>query len=221
MKKNTVQKLLAIGLSCILSVGMLAGCGSKTESGAGAATGEAGGAESTPAAESTADTSASTDKASGDIPTLIWWTVGGTTPSDYTDCLANINDYLVEKLGVKIDIKVAGWGDYDQKMNTIVNSGEYFDMMFTNNTNYSKFINLGAFENLTDMVQTTTPDLYNFIPEELWNGVTIGGNVYGVPSYKDSSITQFWYFDDQYVQKYNIDLESIKTMRIWTLPSVR
>lgn len=68
MKKNTVQKLLAIGLSCILSVGMLAGCGSKTESGAGAATGEAGGAESTPAAESTADTSASTDKASGDIP---------------------------------------------------------------------------------------------------------------------------------------------------------
>ena len=49
MKKNTVQKLLAIGLSCILSVGMLAGCGSKTESGAGAATGEAGGAESTPA----------------------------------------------------------------------------------------------------------------------------------------------------------------------------
>ena len=69
MKKNTVQKLLAIGLSCILSVGMLAGCGSKTESGAGAATGEAGGAESTPAAESTADTSASTDKASGDIPT--------------------------------------------------------------------------------------------------------------------------------------------------------
>ena len=76
-----------------------------------------------------------------------------------------------------------------------------------------QFINLGAFENLTDMVQTTTPDLYSFIPEELWNGVTIGGNVYGVPSYKDSSITQFWYFDDQYVQKYNIDLESIKTMK--------
>ena len=63
------------------------------------------------------------------------------------------------------------------------------------------------------MVQTTTPDLYSFIPEELWNGATIGGNVYGVPSYKDSSITQFWYFDDQYVQKYNIDLESIKTMK--------
>lgn len=146
-------------------------------------------------------------------PTLIWWTVGGTTPSDYNDRLADINEYLVEKLGVKIDIKVAGWGDYDQKMNTIVNSGEYFDMMFTNNTNYSKFVNLGAFENITDMVQSSTPDLYSFIPEELWNGVKIGGNVYAVPTYKDSSITQFWYFDDQYVQKYNIDLDSIKTMK--------
>ena len=64
------------------------------------------------------------------------------------------------------------------------------------------------------MVQSSTPDLYSFIPEELWNGVKIGGNVYAVPPYKDSSITQFWYFDDQYVQKYNIDLDSIKTLKM-------
>ena len=152
MKKNAVKRLLAIGLSCVLGMGMLAGCGSK-DSGASTPAGETGGAAATEgaAAESAADSS-TTDKASGDIPTLIWWTVGGTTPSDYNDRLADINEYPVEKLGVKIDIKVAGWGDYDQKMNTIVNSGEYFDMMFTNNTNYSKFVNLGAFENITDMV---------------------------------------------------------------------
>ena len=105
---------------------------------------------------------------------------------------------------------MAGWGDYDQKMNTIVNSGEYFDMMFTNNTNYSKFVNLGAFENITDMVQSSTPDLYSFIPEELWNGVKIGGNVYAVPTYKDSSITQFWYYIKNKKKKTKQKLKKLK-----------
>ena len=38
----------------------------------------------------------------------------------------------------------------------------------------------------------------------------IHGNVYAVPTYKDSSLTQFWMLDDAYVQKYNIDVDSIK-----------
>ena len=29
-------------------------------------------------------------------------------------------------------------------MNNIVNTGEYFDLMFVNNTNYTKFVNLNA-----------------------------------------------------------------------------
>ena len=49
-------------------------------------------------------------------------------------------------------------------MNNIINTGEYFDLMFVNNTNYTKFVNLNALENITDLVQTETPDLYNFIP---------------------------------------------------------
>ena len=49
-------------------------------------------------------------------------------------------------------------------MNNIVNTGEYFDLMFVNNTNYSKFVNLNALENITDLVQSETPDLYGFIP---------------------------------------------------------
>ena len=95
-------------------------------------------------------------------------------------------------------------------MNNIINTGEYFDLMFVNNTNYTKFVNLNALENITDLVQTETPDLYNFIPTDLWEGAKIHGNVYAVPTYKDSSLTQFWMLDDAYVQKYNIDVDSIK-----------
>lgn len=212
MKKKSVSKILALGLSVLMTAGMLAGCGDSSSAGTSATDNAAASTSDSSAAASADDSSAST-ASNGEVPTLIWWTVGGTVSDDFSDLISQISDYTEEKIGVRIDVKVAGWGDYDSKMNTIVNSGEYFDIMFTNNTNYGKFVNLGAFENITDLVQTVTPELYSFIPENLWEGAQIHGNVYAVPTYKDSSLTQYWYIDDTYVQKYNIDMSSLHTLQ--------
>ena len=218
MKRKSLNKLLALGMTAVMTAGLLTGCGG---SGNGASAPANDAAQSTSETESAdtdsapaADTGAAdSEQASGEVPTLIWWTVGGTPADDFDEAVAPIRDYCEEKIGVRLDVKIAGWGDYDTKMNTIVNAGEYFDIMFTNNTNYSKFVNLGAFENISDMVQTVAPELYGFIPEKLWSGVQIHGNVYAVPTYKDSSLTQFYYLDDQYVQKYNLDLSSLKDLQ--------
>ena len=218
MKRKSLNKLLALGMTAVMTAGLLTGCGG---SGNGASAPANDAAQSTSETESAdtdsapaADTGAAdSEQASGEVPTLRWWTVGGTPADDFDEAVAQISDYCEEKIGVRLDVKIAGWGDYDTKMNTIVNAGEYFDIMFTNNTNYSKFVNLGAFENISDMVQTVAPELYGFIPEKLWSGVQIHGNVYAVPTYKDSSLTQFYYLDDQYVQKYNLDLSSLKDLQ--------
>ncbi|WP_320992078.1 ABC transporter substrate-binding protein [Hungatella sp.] len=210
MKKTDVwKKAAAAGLAALLAVGTITGCAAKTDT---KETGTPAGDTAEKDGASAKDTAAA-DPAGGDIPTLVYWTVGGTTPSDFDQDIAAINEYLEEKIHVKLDLKVAGWGDYEKKMNTIINSGEYFDMMFVNNTNYSRFVKMGAFEDISDKLQSVAPELYEMIPEQLWKGVTIGGKVYSVPTYKDSSMAQFWYFDDQYVQKYNIDLDQIKTMQ--------
>ena len=124
-----------------------------------------------------------------------------------------MNAYTAEKIGVKVDIKVASWGEWDTKMNTIVNTGEPFDIMFTNSGKYSKQVAMGAFADITDLVQSETPDLYKLIPEKVWEGTKIGGKYYSVPTYKDSALTQYWVFDDKYVQKYNIDINNIKTLQ--------
>ena len=207
MKSKFLRKFLAVGLVGTMAASMLAGCSGSSEQ---TTTSTSSGSEaSTEASTDSASAEATTD---GEVPTLIWWTVGGTIPSDFEEDMQVISDYVQEKVCVALDIQVAGWADYDSKMNTIVNSGEYFDLMFVNNTNYSKFVNLGGLADITDMVESVTPELYSFIPEDLWNGSRIKGQIYAVPTYKDSSLTQFWYFDDQYVQKYNIDYESIQTM---------
>lgn len=202
MKKKAISKIFALGLTVAMAAGALTGCGNAASDTASV---DSGANEETSAKEAEPE-------GSEEVPTLVYWTVGGTPADDFDEAVAKISDYTEEKIGVRLDVNIAGWGDYDQKMNTIVNSGEYFDIMFTNNTNYSKFVNLGAFENITEMVQNVTPELYSFIPETIWSGAQIHGNVYAVPTYKDSSLTQFWFIDDIYVQKYGIDMSAIQTM---------
>ncbi len=209
MKKKMVKKMLAAGLSLSMCVGMLAGCGSQTTTTESTTTAETGSAAATTEAESEQASAETTD---GEVPTLIWWTVGQTTPTDFEDSVEKISDYTEEKIGVRLDIKVAGYGDWGTKMNTIVNSGEYFDIMFMDHSNYTKFATLGALEPLNDLLPANAAEMYEFIPQELWDGVTINGNIYAVPSYKDSAVTQFWWLDDTYVQKYDIDYESVTTM---------
>jgi len=144
------------------------------------------------------------------VPTLTWWFYG-SQPNNLSDALKVISDYTQSKIGVRLDIKVAGWADSQQRMRTIVNSGEYFDIMFIDLTDYNNFVNLGAFADITILLGASTPRLQSFIPAGLWDGVRINGKIYAVPTYKDSSKTRFFVWDDTYVRKYNIDISKVHT----------
>lgn len=188
MKKSKVLSLLLAGAMILTA---FTGCQSGgTESGAAS-----GGTQSAAAAEA---------------PTLTWWLIGNQ-PENLQDGIDKINAYTADKINVKVDIKVAGWGDWSDKINQIVNSGEKFDIMFTNATKYRRQIDQGAFADITDLVKNETPDLYKLIPSMVWEGATVNGKIYSVPTYKDSSITQYWVFDDDLVKKYNIDVANTKT----------
>ncbi len=143
-------------------------------------------------------------------PELIYWTVGGAT-GDNQDAYDAVNKYVKDKLGFTIKVNIADWGDWDTKMNTILQSGEYFDYMFTNASKYRTAINLGAFADITEDVDKYASKLYDVIPDEIWNGVKVDGKLYSVPTYKDSSVTQYWCLDKKYVEKYNIDVNQMMT----------
>ncbi len=139
------------------------------------------------------------------VPTLIWWQIGsGINPSD-AESIKKMSDYTEEKIGVRFEIRQAGWADASQRFQTIVNSGEYFDIMFTDKGTYNYFANLGAFADITDSLQAESPALWNYIPELLWSGTKIKDKIYAVPTYKDSSITMYYAWDHAYVEKYDLD----------------
>jgi len=144
------------------------------------------------------------------VPTLTWWFYG-SQPNNLPDALKVIGDYTQSKIGVRLDIKVVGWADAGQRMRTIVNSGEYYDIMFIDLGDYNNFVNVGAYADITNLLGTAAPQLQRFVPAGLWDGVRVNGKIYAVPTYKDSSKTRFFVWDDTYVRKYNIDITKVHT----------
>ena len=149
--------------------------------------------------------------AEDEVVTLKWIQVGNGMPENYDAWLAQINPYLEEKIGVNLDMEIVPWGDWDNRRSVITNSGEYFDILFTDQTRYSAEVTTGVLMDITELLPEAAPDLYSFIPEDYWKAVSVNDAIYGVPTYKDSSITEYFIWDKDIADKYDIDIESITT----------
>lgn len=207
MKK---KQLLAMTMACLLGIGALAGCGSN---GADTGGGNAKDTQTAPVQEASPAKDAASEEseaqASGEVVTLKWIQVGNGMPANYEAWLGKINPYLEEKIGVNVEMEIVPWADWDNRRSVIANSGEAFDILFTDSGRYNSEVNTGVFMDITDLVKDAAPNLYAMIPEDYWKAASVGGKVYAVPTYKDSSATNYFIWDVDMAKKYNVDYASI------------
>lgn len=153
-----------------------------------------------------------------DIVTLKWYMSLNPIAADTEKVIQKLNEYTREKIGVEIDYTVIAKPDYKEKMSTLINSGEYFDICFTSfaSLNYSQFVGRGAFLDITEMLPSYAKETYDFIPEELWDGASINGKIYGVPTYKEMGWQAGFFVNSDMAEAYGIDLSTVKTMEDYT-----
>lgn len=183
-----LKKITAIAAVVMMVVGTLAGCG-KDSAGGAASTGAQGG--------------------EGEIVNLKWVTIGNGMPTNYDSWIAKVNEYIGPKIGVNLEMEVIPWGDWDKRRNIIVSTNEPFDIIFGTGNNYIADINLGAYYDITDMIDANMPGLKELMPEKYWDGVKVKDRIYGVPTYKDSSISNYAVWDKELVDEYNLDIASL------------
>ena len=204
-----MKKLLGTGLALILTTAMLAGCGGNSAQ----TTGDAG-------VEETAGTSAATVETATDdeIVTLKWYMALNPIAADTDKVIAKLNEYTREKIGVEIDYTVIAKPDYKEKMSTLINSGEYFDICFTSfaSLNYAQFAGRGAFLDIAQMLPQYAKETYDFVPQELWKAVTINGKTYGIPTYKELGWQTGFFVNSDMADEYGIDLNTVKTLEDYT-----
>lgn len=150
---------------------------------------------------------------SNKISDIKWITIG-EQPADHSIVLDEINKYIGDKLKIKLDLVFLPEIDYLSKVNSIISSGEKFDILWTsgeNKTFSNKFIR-DKFLDITNIINEKATGLKSLIPKEFWSTVTVDGKIYGIPTYKDSSESNYYIYDKEYVDKYSIDYNNINDM---------
>ena len=187
-----MKKIIAMLLAVMMVVGLFAACGEKPAE----TTAPAG--ETNAPAETTAPVA---DGGNEEIPTLVWYQVGGGQPANYDSWQTKVNAYLEEKIGVHLDVQVIGWGDWGNRRSVIVQTNEPYDLMFTDMSTYTSDVQMGAFADISDLM-AEVPGLTDLIPQDYLNACIVNGGLYGIPCYKDSSMTNFFVWTKEHVDAY-------------------
>lgn len=152
------------------------------------------------------------------VVTLKWVTVGGGQPANYDAWLKQINPYLEDKIGVNLDVEVVGWGEWGTRRNVVVNTASDYDILFTNSNTYNNDVKIGAFMDISELVKTASPKLYESIPADYWEACKVDGKIYAVPTYKDSSQTEYVVWDKELMDSVGYDGSAMKDLSDLTAP---
>lgn len=202
MRKRT-KKLVSALLITVMSVVMLAGCGSSDKE-----------AANTKGSSSNQSTAASTESGSSgetvaadtsEHVDLTMYLIGDRTP-DFDEVYGKINEILEEKLNCSLSVEFLSWGEHDTNYSLLFSSQEDFDLIFTASSwcHYEQTVALGGFAPLTeDFIKTYAPDIWNVVPEMAWDQARIDGQVYMVPNYANEFGQDVMAVRGDLLEKYN------------------
>lgn len=146
---------------------------------------------------------------------LKWFVIGNGQPEDMSIVLKSVNTYLKKKINAKLDLTIFTWGDdFENKMNARIASGANFDMTFTSSwaLNYSQNARIGAFTDLTDMMDTYAPKTKALLGPDVIKGASVDGRLYAIPSYGCMATSYGLLINKNLAKKYNINLTKIKKL---------
>ncbi|MNH90080.1 hypothetical protein D3C73_426130 [compost metagenome] len=196
MKKRNVSKGIVSGLSLML---FLTACGGSNTA-------------SSPSPSAAPGTSTAPAAANAKEVELIWYFPQAAVPADMKSVEAEANKLIKGKINATVKFMPVAFGDYTQKMNTIVASGEKVDLIWTSNWNFDYVQNQGkgAFIELDALIDKNAPEVKKSMPQFVWDGTKINGKIYGIPNYQTVTNREGFMIQKSYIDKLKIDVTKLK-----------
>lgn len=209
MKKRLISTLLA-GL---MTVGLLAGCGSGNQSAStpveGSESGENQAEEEVTPAEPETEESSETVTVTWCLPLL------DGKPQDYDIVMEDLNKKIKEKINVELNLEIITQGEFNDKMKLMSTSGEDYDLVFTSNwlNSFDENMSRDAFMPVTELVEEYGQDILNTVPNWLLDVARVDGELYAVPNQQITARQIGVVVLKEYAEKYNLDMDSLKSVR--------
>lgn len=145
---------------------------------------------------------------------LIWHYPQAAMPADLQSVEDAVNVITKEKINATVKLKPQVFGDYTQKMNTIVASGEKADIIWTSNWNFDYIQNQakGAFIPLDELIEQYAPEVKKSMPDFVWDATKINGEIYAIPNYQTVTNKEGFFIQKDFADKYSLDINSIKKL---------
>ena len=149
-----------------------------------------------------------------DVVELVWYVSQDAVPTDVDNVFGELNKYLEEKIGVRVKPFIFRNPDYNEKVPTIVNSGQEFDICFTA-TWGNKFlpnVEKGAYLPLDELLPQYAPETVEAIPDMVWDAARVDGQIYAIPCYKEIGAQPGIMINKDIADELGIDLSTVKTL---------
>lgn len=149
-----------------------------------------------------------------ELVNLTWYTVADQSPKDLEMVTEAINEYTAEKIGVTVDLNFISFGDYNEKMQAIINSGGNYDIAFTANwtNSFTQNAKRGSFYDITELVKTEGKEMYELIDPLFWGKASIDGSIYAVPGNKELDPAIGLILPTKYTEKYDFDTSTVNSI---------
>ena len=167
--------------------------------------------------------SGSSDTAKGDTMTKLVWYGFGNQPQRLDEVNAKLND-LLKKDNLEVEMKFVA-GDYTEKTNTLINSQEDIDIIFTCSwaNPYIDNVRKKAFAELNTLLENNEygKKLYETVDERFWKGSAVNGKNYAVPANKELPEAPRWVVQKDLAEKYGMVADGYKGGDVSTLEKYR
>ena len=163
--------------------------------------------------------SGSSDTAKGDTMTKLVWYGFGNQPQRLDEVNAKLND-LLKKDNLEVEMKFVA-GDYTEKTQTLINSQEDIDIIFTCSwaNPYIDNVRKKAFAELNTLLENNEygKKLYETVDERFWKGSAVNGKNYAVPANKELPEAPRWVVQKDLAEKYGMVADGYKGGNVSTL----
>ncbi|MCI8405086.1 MAG: ABC transporter substrate-binding protein [Clostridia bacterium] len=140
------------------------------------------------------------------------WYMQGMPQEDVASVEAAVNDYLKDKINVTLKMHRLESSQYSKQLSTMIAAGEYFDIAWTTPgvLDYTSNAKNGAWLALDDYIDTYIPQTVSELGE-IADNARVDGTLYALPVMKEMADSRGWTYRKDIADKYNIDMDSIKT----------